>query len=142
MDLAGELGAERGPIALEDGLEIVVLTPVLRDGVIDDAGAFIEDRCGVAIGADGPVDSLPDVKLLSASAVIAEGKLISVDLFIGDECAAQIVAHGGLGDPLVRALEVEGVLVVVKADVGEGVEVDGVGTSHPRAVEEIGIEHL
>ena len=47
---------------------------------------------------------------------------------------AEIVAHGGLVDALVSALEVEGVLIVVEIDVHELVKVDGVGAGDKCAV--------
>jgi hypothetical protein len=62
---ACELRAEVGPVAFENGFEILVLMPVLGDGVVDVAGVLIEDLRGVAIGTDGPVDSLPDIKLFT-----------------------------------------------------------------------------
>ena len=38
VELAFELGAEGGPVALQDGVEIVVIVPVSDDFGVDDAG--------------------------------------------------------------------------------------------------------
>ena len=65
VDLACELRAERGPVALKDGFEIVVLMPVLGNGVVDVTGLFIEDLRRVSIGADWAIDRLPDIELFA-----------------------------------------------------------------------------
>jgi hypothetical protein len=65
VELALEFGAERGPVALEDGGEVVVVAPVGGDFMIDDAGALVPDFGGVTIGADRAEDGLPDVPLLA-----------------------------------------------------------------------------
>ena len=40
VELAFELGAERGPVALQDGGEVVVVVPVCEDLLVDGAGEW------------------------------------------------------------------------------------------------------
>src|SRR5579863_6646492 len=68
MEFALELGAQRFPVALEDGGEVVVLAPVGGNFFVDDAGALVPDFGGVAVGAGGAEDGLPDVPLLAGAA--------------------------------------------------------------------------
>ena len=72
MQLALQLGAERFPIALQDGVEIVMLAPVIGDGVIDYSGALIENFFWITVGSRGAEDGLPDVPLFAGAAVRSE----------------------------------------------------------------------
>ncbi len=83
VEFALELGAEGGPIALKYGGQVVVFAPVGRDFVIDYAGALIPDFGGVAIGAGGAEDGLPDVPLFAGAAVGAEDELPAIGTFGG-----------------------------------------------------------
>src|SRR4249920_928766 len=78
VEFALELGAESFPVALEDGGEVVVLTPVGGDFFVDDAGALIPDFGGVTVGASGAEDGLPDVPLLAGAAVSAEDEFPAI----------------------------------------------------------------
>ena len=63
VDFGGELGAQRGPIALEDGAQVVVLLPILGDFFVDHAGLLVPDAHRIAVRRDGAVRCLPDVPL-------------------------------------------------------------------------------
>ena len=60
----------------------------------------------------------------------------------GDEGVSEVVAHGGLLNLLVGALEEEEVLLGVEVDGGVGVEVDRVGAGDEGSVVVVGVEHL
>ena len=65
-----------------------MLTPVFCYGVVDVPGDFVEDGLRVTVRAYWAVDGLPNIELLSAPAVIAEGQFVPVDLLRGDEGVA------------------------------------------------------
>ena len=75
VELALELRSERGPVALHDVAQVVVLAPVRRDALVDRARQLVENRRWVAVGALGRVDRLPDVVLPRRTALAAEGPL-------------------------------------------------------------------
>src|SRR5579859_1921323 len=142
VQLALKLGAQGFPIALHDGGEVIVLAPVGGDFVIDDAGALIPDFGGIAVGADGAEDGLPDVPLLAGAAMSAKDKFPAIGAFGGGEDDAGRSAHFALGDAAEGADGPVGVFVVVNVDALVGVKIHGIGTSAPSAVEVIGIEDL
>ena len=53
MQLALHLGAERVPLALQLGVKIVVLAPVVGGLVIDLSGVLVENRPRITVRADG-----------------------------------------------------------------------------------------
>jgi hypothetical protein len=142
VEFALEFGAESGPVALEDGGEVIVLVPVGGDIVIDDAGVLIPDFGGVAIGADGAEDGLPDVPLLARAAVGTKDEFPAIGAFGGGEDLARRRAHLGLEDAAEGTAGPVGVFVFVDVDHLIGVEVHGVGTGAPGPVEIIRIEDL
>ena len=97
---------------------------------------------GVAVGAGGGVDGLPDIPLLGGAAVGAEDVLEAVLFAAGADDGAVGFAVGGDGDFAEVAFADEGVGVVIEVDVLVGVEVDGVGAGGPGAVVEVGVEDL
>ena len=72
VEFALEFGAERFPVALHDGGQVVVFAPVGGDIFIDDAGSLVPDFGGVAIGAGRAEDRLPDVPLFAGAAMSAQ----------------------------------------------------------------------
>ena len=99
-------------------------------------------RRGIAVGACGREDGLPDVPLLGGAAVGAEDVFVGEFAAGGGDDGAVRLAVGGDGDLAEVALADEGVGVVVEVDVLVGVEVDGVGAGGLGAVVEVGIEDL
>src|SRR6202453_2076096 len=131
MNLAGELRAWFRPGPFENRLQILVLAPVLGYVVVDLPGHLVKDGLGICILPDWPVDSLPDVELFAAAAIISERQFVTIDLLRGDKRVALIVSHSGLRYSRVCAFYEEGVLPefalrIIEIDVGVGVEVDGV----------------
>jgi hypothetical protein len=53
VDLVGDFGPERRPVGLEDVAQIVVVLPVLRDVLVDDARLLVPDALRVTVGANG-----------------------------------------------------------------------------------------
>src|SRR6185503_20624550 len=119
VQLAVHLRPEARPVPLQDGAEIVVITPVLRDIAIDDAGLFVEQRARVAIGPYRTEHRIPDIELLPRAAARAERELVLVDRLRRRECASEVVTHAWLYGARVRALRVERVLVLVHIDIRE-----------------------
>jgi len=142
VEFALEFGAERGPVSLEDGGQVVVFAPVGGDFFIDRAGALIPDFGGIAVRAGGAEDGLPDVPLLAGAAAGAEDEFPAIAAFGGGEDDAGGSAHFGLGDAAEGADGPVGVFVVIDVHGLVGVEVDWVGAGAPGAVEIIGIEDL
>src|SRR5665647_1189403 len=91
MDLALELRPESFPVVLQDVAQVVMLTPIRRDGRVDHAGPLVPDRPRVAVLPDGTVDSLPDIVLIARAAVRSEDQLEMVRLLIGREDLAELV---------------------------------------------------
>src|SRR5271170_1882887 len=90
IDLARELRPQRAPVAFEDRLKVVVLAPVFGDMVVDLSRLLVEDWLRIAVLADRPIDRLPYIELFSRPSVIAERKLVPVDLVGGDESVSEI----------------------------------------------------
>ena len=72
MQLAFELWPERGPIALENCGEIVVIMPVGERGFVDFSGERVDDFGGVTVGSGGREDGLPDIPLLGGASMGSE----------------------------------------------------------------------
>src|SRR5262245_22836183 len=66
VNLVDELGADRGPVALQVVQQVVVVAPILRDGVVDHAGTRIDGGLEVAVAPNRPENSLPDILLAGA----------------------------------------------------------------------------
>ena len=124
MDLALELLADLGPVALEDVAEVVVLAPVLGDRAVDHAGPLVPDPLGVSVRPDGRIDGLPDVPLLARSALGAEDQLVPVHALERRADVPEVVPHPRPGNLVPGALVEVGVLVLVEIDDRVGAEVD------------------
>ncbi len=142
MELALELGAECRPVALEDGVDVVMVMPVGDDFGVDLAGERVEGLGRVAVRADGREDGLPDGPLFGTPAVCAEDVLVAKLLLGGGDERAIGLAVATDGDFAEVSLADEGIGVVVEVDVLVGVEVDGIGTGSPGAVVHVGVEDL
>src|SRR4029077_1823125 len=101
--------------------------PVGGDGRINVARFLVKDWLRVAIGADGAVNSLPNVELFAGSRMGADRQFILVDGFGGSDGMAEVVAKTRLQNRSMRSLDVEGILVGVQIDVGIGVKVHRIG---------------
>jgi hypothetical protein len=64
VQFALQVGPQLVPIALQDGVQVVVIVPVGCDMVIDGAGLLVEDLRRIAVWAHRSVDCLPNVELL------------------------------------------------------------------------------
>src|SRR3972149_4850922 len=117
-DLPLELRAERRPIALEDVPKVVVLFPVGGHFLVDDARLLVVEKARIAVAPHRTVNGLEDVHLVAGASPRAYRRFLE--------------AIPGI----VRAL------VLVDVHELEVAEVDGVGTEHPRAVEELRGEDL
>src|SRR5271170_1909552 len=113
MQLALQLESERGPIAAENGAKVVVFLPIGRNLMIDLSRFLVKDGSGIAVGASGGIDRLPDVELFARTRVRAECRFVLIDAFDGDQSLTEIVAHAGLRDAGVGAFMIKGVLFVV-----------------------------
>src|SRR6476646_3327392 len=127
MNLADKLRAKYRPVALEDRFKIVVLPPVIGHAMVDHAGLLVENLLRISIVTNGAIDSLPDVKLLAAPPVITERKFVLVVFLRRDQRVTEVVAHGGLRNALVRPLDKERILVIVKIDRHVSVKIDRIG---------------
>src|SRR5208337_2619609 len=134
VKFALEFGAQGGPVALQNGAEIIVLLPVCDHRGIDLAGLLVEDRFGITVFAHRSENGLPYIKLLPRASVRAQGKLVLVHALHGGKRATEIIPHAWLCDLRVRALNIESVLVVVQIDGGVGAKVHRIGTGDERAV--------
>src|SRR5208282_3542538 len=116
VEFVHELGAEGGPVSFEVFEQVGVVFPILGDGGIDFAGALVEERLEVAVGAERAEDGGPDVELVAGAAVGA-GDEFEVIALLGGEADAAIGfdgIDGGLAAPVV--LLVESVRVRVSID--------------------------
>ncbi len=109
VNLALQLGAQLRPIPLQNPLQVVVLAPVCGHSVIDLARHLVKDRLRIAVRAHRPVDCLPDVELLAAAAMIAQGQFVGVDRLGGDPrlgaLAARVERTGGRAIPEMSGVE-------------------------------------
>ena len=142
VDLALEVFADLGPIALEDRVQVVVLLPIFRHVRIDDAGALVPDRLGVAVGPDRRVDGLPDIPLLPGPALGAEGELVAVGIFERRGNMSQVIAGARPFNRMKGALVAISVLVLVDINDGISAEVNRVGAGRVASVVLLGIEDL
>lgn len=65
VEFALQLGPKRGPIALQDGVSIVVLPPIFGGLVVDHSGFLVEYRLWIAVRAGRRIDGLPDIELIA-----------------------------------------------------------------------------
>ena len=74
-------------------MQVVVLSPVRGDFGVDDAGPLVPDPLGIAVGADGRIDGLPDVPLLARAALRAQDQLVAVHVFERRGDVPEVVAQ-------------------------------------------------
>src|SRR6202012_5355924 len=87
VNLAGEFRTQRGPVALDDMREVVMIAPIRGDVFADRAADLVEDRFWIAVAARGREHRLPDVELPAGARVIAlsEFGVIRVALRLVDD---------------------------------------------------------
>src|SRR5262249_42715260 len=122
--------------------QVVVLAPVGRDVLVDDARRLVPDRLRVAVAAHGREDGLPDVPLVGGAAARAEDGFEAYGLLDGCRDVAVGIALGRPRRAGERAGLPVGVLVVVDVDGLVGAEVQGMGAEAEGAPEVVGIEAL
>src|SRR6202020_3350989 len=105
-------------------------------------GQFVVGRGRVAVGADGRIHGLPNIKMLAGAAVGAKAQFEMAHLVHVEADHAIAFAYGGDGNGLEWPDQEIGVGVVVEIRSHVTVEIDGVGTEGPGAVVKIGIENL
>src|SRR5208337_1876758 len=116
--------------------------PILGDFDVNFAGYLVEDGGRISVCTYRTEDRLPNVVLLTATAMIAQCQLVGINFLRSDKRVAQVVAHRRLEDAFVRAFQVIKVVVLVDVDVGVGVKVDRIGAGGKGAIVVRRIEDL
>src|SRR5690242_19268582 len=83
MQLAGEFGAKRRPIAFHDVAQVIMLLPIIGNGLVNLAGALVPNGLGITVVSHRTEDSLPNVPLLAGPAVSAEHQFVAIVLLHG-----------------------------------------------------------